>query len=112
MWPFTNRTKLKINVVTRDPIRLRLNEWQSDENLTSAAQKVLLDPTFNLMLQVARNENPSLIHLNMDAQLETRALHQARIEGYNLALRNFEVMAIHEPIKEELIATFEPEERQ
>lgn len=112
MWPFTKRVSLNIQTVQRDPFKLRLTEWQSDQNMTNAAGKLLLDSTFQLMLQVNRNESPALMHLNMDAPLEIRALHQARIEGYNMALANFEAMSVHKPLPAELVATFEEEERE
>lgn len=113
MWPFKlKKTKLDIKIIQRDPLTLRLAQWQADEKLSHAASKLLLDPTFQLMLQVNRNESPHLLHLAIDCPIETRALHQARIEGYNMALRNFEAMSYHKPAPAELVATFETEEQQ
>jgi hypothetical protein len=109
MWPF-KKTKLEVKVIHRDSLNLRLAEWQADEKLSHAAAKLLLDPTFQLMLQVNRNESPHLMHLTVDCALDARALHQARIEGYNMCLRNFQAMAEHRPIASTIEPTFEQEE--
>lgn len=111
MWPF-KKTILNVLTVHRDSTKLRLSEWQADENLTNSAGKVLVDPVFQMMVQVAKNESPSLMALTIDCPLETRALHQARIEGYNMALRNIDAMASHKPLPSELVATFEDEEKE
>lgn len=113
MWPFKPKVRLDVKTVAIDPLKLRLGEWQADQKLTNAAAKLLMDPTFQLMLQVNRNESPAFMALTLEVSLESRALHQARIEGFNMALRNFEAMGVHQPIHDtELTATFEPEERQ
>lgn len=112
MWPFTKRTKLAIQTVVREPVKLRLSEWMADENLTRSAGKVLLDPTFQLMMQVAKNESPAMMALTIGTAWEDRALHQARIEGYNMAFANLEAMGIHKPLREAPEATFEEEEKE
>ena len=112
MWPFRAKSvQLKIQTVLIEPVKLRLAQWQADPNLTGAATTLLKDGTFKLMLQVANNEHPALIAFRPDASLESRALHQAMIEGYNRCLRNFEAMGQHTALPKELEATFEQEER-
>lgn len=113
MWPFPKpSTHLKIQLVGKPATKLRLDEFRSDPEMAKGADEILNNPMFQVMMQVCKNESPALMALTMDSSLDTRALHQARIEGFNMALRNFEAMAQHAALPEQLAATFEEEERQ
>lgn len=112
MWPFKpKQVALQVIITEKTPSSLRLSEFMADKELVRSAEEILSTGTFKLMMQVCRNESPAMIALMTDVPLETRALHQARIEGFNMALRNFEAMGEHQAIPEQLAATFEEEER-
>lgn len=112
MWPFKPQpTQLKLQVVGKPASKLRLDELRADPEMAKASSEILNNPMFQVMIQVNRNESPALMALTLDSTLETRALHQARIEGFNMALRNFEAMGEHQAIPETMTATFEEEER-
>lgn len=113
MWPFTRPSReIRIQTVLIDPLKLRLAQWQGDRNLTNSAGKVMAEGTVKLMLQVLGNESPALWSMDVNTSLESRALQQARIEGYNMALKNLEAMAVHVAFTEAIEATFEPEQRE
>lgn len=103
---------LKVQIVTRTVTELTLAEWQADAELTKRARQLLADAAFQLMLSVLRNEHPAFVvadhHLTT---LESRAILQARAEGYSMALANIEAMGKHTAIRAQPEATFEEEER-
>lgn len=110
LWPFKKRRPVQIQVIPRELVKLRLHEWQSDPGMCGAAGKVLTDPTALIMLQVLHNSSPAFWFLKEDCGLDSRALHQARIEGYNLAIANLEAMKEHRPSPVPLTETFGIEE--
>lgn len=113
MWPFKPKpTTLNLKITSKPASKLRLAEFRADPEMAKGASEILNNPMFQVMMQVNRNESPALILLRTEAPMDSRALHQARIEGYNMCLRNFEAMAEHSALPEQLAATFEPEERQ
>lgn len=112
LWPFkTNHPPTKIEILRRDISKLRLNEFQSDEALTTKAAVALSDQWVSLMMQVARNESPANYCLNMNATQEERAAYQSKIEGYNMALANLEAMGVSRKISALQEPTFETEEQ-
>lgn len=112
MWPFKpKQVALQVRITEKTPSQMRLSDFMADQELVRSAQEILANPTFKLMMQVCRNESPAFIAFRLDATLDSRALHQSKIEGYNMTLRNLEAMGEHKTIPEELAATFEPEER-
>ncbi len=104
-----SRKQRKVEVVRIESNSLRLNEWRTHSELISAANAVWNNSDFRLMLQVAQNESPANFAV-LVGDVETRALHQARTEGYNLMLANLKAMRIPADKQEELETTYEPEE--
>lgn len=86
---------LQIQVVRRDESRLQLNEWQLDARLCAMAAKVLMEPNLQLMLSVVKNEHPYRRALPLGASMDDRAVHQARAEGYEMALATLERLAVN-----------------
>ena len=77
--------------------------------LVSLADTMWKNEDFRLMLQVVQNESPSNFAI-LSGGLEERALHQSRIEGYNLALANLKALRVSADKIETLETTYEPEE--
>ena len=99
-------------MLQRDPLRIRLAEWRSSPELTSAARKVFAMPEANYMLDVVRNEHPGFNVLPDDAPPQARIAHQCRAEGYTMAIANLEAMSRFEQQRQNVEATFEEEEAQ
>ena len=107
-WPW-NRTSAKVVVLTREATKLRLHEWQADQELTNQAAMVLRDTRVQLMIAVLHNEHPAFIYSDVGS-LEERAVLQARSEGYTMALANLEALGHFRKLKAAPDSTFEPEE--
>lgn len=107
------KPRVKFLLIRRFSSRLRLAEYRSQENLVKTAQKFLIDPEFQPMLDVLRNEAPSKWMLRDEATTEDRAVLQAKIEGYELAIANLEAMGVFRTMKEAPEPTYEqPEEER
>lgn len=104
---FGKRAEVRVAVVRRDQCRLRLSEFRSDPALTKMAGGIINHPDFLLMVDVLRTEAPINLEQFPGTDVTTRALWQARCEGYILALNNLEALAQFEQPKEHLTATFE-----
>ena len=63
--------------------------WRKSEELVTKAGDLLRSDLGRSILDVLSYESPHNLHLP-GADLPARALHQARIEGYNLCLNNLE----------------------
>lgn len=103
------KRKTAIEVVRRDPSKLRLHVFRSSPPLVSSAMRIMANPDFQLMLDVVRNEHPGNQVFQLDAPPHLRAAQQARCEGYTMALANLESMSTLEEPKKPLEATFEDE---
>jgi hypothetical protein len=90
-WFWKSKPK-RIQVIRRDPTKLRLQEWREDPSLCSLAAKVLADPNLQLMLQVLANEHPLRTALPYGVLLDDRAVLQSRAEGYEMFLSNLEAL--------------------
>lgn len=99
-----------IHVVRRESTALRLEEWRSQPELVALADTVWRTENFRMMIQVTQTESPGNFAV-LSGDLETRALHQARTEGYNLALAHLKAMRVPADRIQELEATYEPEEK-
>ncbi len=62
------------------------------------------------MMQVAQTECPGNFAV-LSGDLESRAMHQARTEGYNLALANLKAMRFPVTQAQELESEYAPEEQ-
>jgi hypothetical protein len=104
------RVPKPIKVIHRESTSLRLEEWRSQPELVAMADAVWKNENFRLMLQVAMNESPGNFAI-LSGDMETRAMHQARTEGYNLMLANLKAMRAPADTAHELESTYEPEEQ-
>ena len=107
-WPWQKK-EVKVTVLPRVATKLRLFEWQADQELTTSARRVLSDATVQLMIAVLHNEHPAFIYSDAGS-LEDRAILQARSEGYTMALANLEALGQFKQLKGTPDSTFEPEE--
>jgi hypothetical protein len=98
---FRKKQSQPIQVVRRDACRLRMSEWRANLALVREAGDVLNTTTARTMIDVVRNESPANIVL-LGVPIEERAVMQARIEGYQMALTNLEALAEFEQPKEQL----------
>jgi hypothetical protein len=106
-----HRQHRKIVLIHRISSRLRMAEWKSSKDLVTSARKFLNNPEFMTLVDVLRNESPINWITVGPMTIEDRAVTQARIEGYQLALNNLESLGMFEVPKEEIQETFEqPEE--
>lgn len=103
-------TQIKVLGVERS--QLRLGMLRGDPKLSHAAAAVLSNDFTKIMLDVMENESPARIAFSPHATLGERALHQAKIEGYHLALATLRSMGSGTDSPEAPVAEFEPEERQ
>ncbi len=112
-WPWKNKSAptLGIKVIRRESTTLRLEEWRSQPELVAMADAIWKNENFRLMLQVAANESPGNFAI-LSGNMEARAMHQARTEGYNLYLANLKAMRVLVSKTQELESTYEPEEVQ
>jgi hypothetical protein len=106
MFNLFKKKKVKVQVLHRDETKLRLVDWQSDQQLCATASKVLSDPNLQLMLSVLKNEHPSKYILKFPATIDDRAIHQARAEGYEMFMANLEALAICKVVEPAPEATF------
>lgn len=111
MWPFSKNTSQRIEVIRRDSTTLRLDEWRSQPELVKLADAVWRNQDFRLMFQIAQTESPGNFAV-LTGDLETRALHQARTEGYNLALAKLKSMRVLIEKEVEVQSEYVPEETE
>jgi len=96
--PFLDRIKQwfapapppKIRVVTRDILRVTIDQWRSDETLCATAYKALHDPTVRAMIDVMRTSSVLNWTLGGTATVEQVAMHGKFCEGYVMALNDLE----------------------
>lgn len=110
-WPFKKRV-IEVQVIARDPLKLRLNEFQSNKALVGMANKVLLSPELRTMLDCVQNEHPGFWVLPQGATKLDRVRAQCLAEGYTMCLANLEAMGKFVELKQMPDPTFEPEEKQ
>lgn len=101
--------EVRLIVLSRDPCRLRLDEWRSSKEHVAIARKVLSDPSLRLMLDICRTEHPAS-QLLLNAELSERAVQQARIEGYHMCLNNIEALGSFQAPTQALESEFLPEQ--
>ncbi len=105
------RKQPRIEVVRRESTSLRLEEWRSQMELVAMADTVWRNPDLRMMLQVVQTESPGNFAV-LSGDIATRAMHQARTEGYNLALANLKAMRVPIDKTKELESEYAPEETE
>jgi hypothetical protein len=100
---------VKYHVVQRDPTRLTIEEWRSNQDAVRVAIQVMQDPKVRQMLDVLRNSSPHR-RFSEPGSAEQKAFLMCMCNGYNSALTDFEALARYEEMKEPLEATFGQQE--
>jgi xanthine dehydrogenase iron-sulfur cluster and FAD-binding subunit A len=96
----------RVEVIKRDISKLTLQEFRSNARLTSGAAATLSADFAVIMMQVLKNMHPGATLVMPSADLQTRAVAQARAEGYTLAIANLESMAIFKQTETPIEATY------
>jgi len=110
-WNWLKPPKRRLLLIRRFSTRVRLEEFRAIPELVATAKKFLNDPEFQPLLEVLRNESPaSYVSIDPMLPLDARAVLQARIEGYQLAINNLMAMGEHKKAAEELEAGYEQPE--
>lgn len=104
------QTTPKVEVLTVNPLTIRLAEWRSNADLVTQSRNLANQELFKAQLEVLKNENPALAPLWRGAQATDRIAQQARIEGYVECLRNLQLFCSYRKLPQPLEATFEPPE--
>lgn len=109
LWPFKKQS-VELKVITRPSSDLRLSDWQASAKLVGSAQQVLSGDFARLMVCVLQNESPANWVMHGEATVDQRAMQQARVEGYIMALTNLQALTKFQEPKKDLEPSFEPEE--
>lgn len=95
-----------------EPVKLTLEEFQKNEQLVTEAMKLTTFPIWRVMMAVMRNEclSNSYQFASVGVPIADRAVFQAQVEGYMMAINNLESMS--SPLIEAapVEATYAPEE--
>ena len=100
----------QVQIVKRGTHELRLHEWRTNKALVSSAGRVWADGDFQMMMQVLNNDHPAYTVFAPDIRADMRMAHQAKCEGYTLAISNLKAMRVFEKAVELEQPSFEPEE--
>ena len=99
----------RVVIVKRDRMSVTADEWRSSHELCALARRVLADPDMRLMLDCIRNSHVANYALPDSATIDERAVHQAEIQGFNLALRMLTLLQEPKQIDKPIEADFAPE---
>jgi hypothetical protein len=109
---FKQRLETRVQIIARDPLRLTVEEFQADKNLAHLAAKTLSDPMVRQMLDTLRASHPQNAMVVNVSDAQARSIHLGRIEGYGMALNDFEALGKHKVPLEPLEAEFKDEEEK
>lgn len=99
-------SKIRLQIISRDPFRVTMDEWRKSEECCRAAQLALANPTIRQMADILRTSHLANWALPPETSIEHRAIHAAKCEGYGLALNDFEALAVFVKPSEQIEATF------
>jgi hypothetical protein len=109
---FTRKSQDALVRYKRPGITLTLSEFQKNDSLVTEAMKISATPIWRVMMEVMKNEclSNSYQFQSVGVPIVDRAVFQAQVEGYMMAINNLETMST--PYIEEIQpeATFAPEE--
>ena len=106
-----HRPPVRVVIVHRDISRITLDQWRSNPDTVKMASKHTNNPEVRQMIDVLRcSAAPHNALLPLEATMEARGVWQARIEGYNAALNDFESLGVLVKTNEAVEATYEPPE--
>jgi hypothetical protein len=109
---FKQRLETRVQIIARDPLRLTVEEFQADKNLAHLAAKTLSDPMVRQMLDTLRASHPQNAMVVNVSDAQARSIHLGRIEGYGMALNDFEALGKHKVPLPTLEAEFKEEEEE
>lgn len=114
MWDKLNFLKRKpaqprIRVIEVEAGKLTIDLWRLDAVLCGQAKGALESPLLRRMVQTLNNSHPAF-NVFSDVPLNDRIVHQARCEGYTMALRDLELLGEHQRRIEVAEPSFEDEE--
>lgn len=101
----------RVEIIRRDPLRLTIDEWRSDQNLCHEAERALASPVVRQMVDACRASSLANWAVPIDMPIDQRGIHQAKCEGYVMALNDFEDLAKFNKPPDQLVETFAPENR-
>lgn len=104
IWPQPEPPEVRI--IQRDPFRITVQEWRTNEELCRTAQGALKDPTVRRMLDTLRNSHLGMYDMPVDLTSDQRSIRAAVIEGFGTALNTFELLAVHQKPQEPIEADF------
>jgi len=92
---FPNKPSDAIRVQTVQSTKLTLEQWRKDESLLTAMATLERQPTFILAIQCLRNSHPChSVFTPMGVNPTDRIVHQAKIEGFELALNGLSSLSV------------------
>lgn len=99
----------RVRFILRTNLDITADVWRTDKELVSMAAKVLADGNVKLMLSTIQNSSPAWQVMPLGT-VDERAIQQARIEGYTMAIANLESLGKYQPPSAQLESTYEKEE--
>lgn len=108
--PIPPQPKPDAMVPIRRPFGMRVKEWRRRDDLVGASRAMMATDQFQRMMSVLRNESPHNFSFSGNVDLATRAMYQARIEGWNQAIDMLESLGTPYEEMEPLLETYEPEQ--
>ena len=104
-------SEIKVRMVASNTLTLK--QWQASPVLIESAMKLGRDANFQMARSVLENEHPRhWVFAIFGVSPNDRIVHQAKIEGYELALNNLDALSKSQKNSKMLVATFEPPEKQ
>lgn len=95
----------KVEIIRRDPLRLTVEEFRADRAMTNSAIRILSDPIVRQMLDVLQFSH--LGRYTASGNMEEKAAHLCRCEGYLAAINDFYSLARYQEPKQDLVPTFD-----
>ncbi len=106
LWRSKQKEALKVRLIDRPITHLRADEFRADAELVHLAAVALQNPNLQLMLSVMRNEHPGNEVLTSEADSIQRVVHQARGEGWTMALATLESLGVKATLPDRLVSSF------
>ena len=99
--------QIKVQIVGSNT--LTLMQWRKQEKLVTDAMVLARNPTFQMMLDVLKNEHPARNGFpSVGTRAEDRAAHQAKCEGFEACLNSIKEFSQPWAMSKPLVARFEP----
>jgi hypothetical protein len=102
----------QIQILRIESQKITMAQWRSQQASVGASMELANHPIYRAQRDILESQHPRHVMLKMGSSETDRLVHQARTEGYELALWNMDSLAIPLKEKKEIEATFEPPEQQ